>query len=209
MWQSILMKMTRLNRTFSVNKVERPPSSSLLRWRPMSSISSPWIHTGKTDCLSLNNRWNWPGRGWSISRISLLKRAEKIVCQCIILLMYMLQSLVASAFCIWENVLQLVHFNAICRTNGFHYKLTGQIRKTKRPEEYLCEKMIQLCYLATLQIGSNSATPPGGKAFKNISTYFFAKGKNERGHKEIMALSFLVVLLLLLNVLFQSHESLE
>ena len=58
-----------------------------------------------------------------------------------------------------------------------------------------------------VQIAASYATPPGGKAFKNISTYFFAKGKNERGHKEIMALSFLVVLLL--NVLFQSHESLE
>ena len=180
MWQSILLKMTRLNRTFSVNKVERPPSSSLLRWRPMSSISSPWIHTGKTDCLSLNNRWNWPGRGWSISRISLLKRAEKIVCQCIILLMYMLQSLVASAFCIWENVLQLVHFNAICRTNGFHYKLTGQIRKTKRPEEYLCEKMIQLCYLATLQIGSNSRWALPRRGARHLKIYlrtFLQRGR--------------------------------
>ena len=48
--------MTRLNRTFSVNKVKRPKFSGMLRL-PRLSISSPWINAGKTFFFIIIHFW--------------------------------------------------------------------------------------------------------------------------------------------------------
>ena len=107
--------MTRLKRTFSVNKVERAPSSSVLRCLPPMSISSPWIHTGKMIVILLRKRMIH-------QQVDLLTRTEKIVCvcKCIIFLMYMLQSQCnAGNLHLRKRFTISAHFraNAICWTN--------------------------------------------------------------------------------------------
>ena len=91
MWQQSL-KMTRLNRTFSVNKVERAPTK-VLRCLPPMSISSPWIHTGKMIILLQANNLKWRKR-MIHQQANLLNEKWKKSCvyQCIIFLIYMLQS---------------------------------------------------------------------------------------------------------------------
>ena len=117
MWQQSL-KMTRLNRTFSVNKVERAPTK-VLRCLPPMSISSPWIHTGKMIILLQANNLKWRKRMIHQQANLLNEKWKNRVCTNVSYFWFICCNRNAIAICIWENILQLVHIsaNAIGWTN--------------------------------------------------------------------------------------------